>query len=155
VLGVNVIADWPAELKRNHFRPVRDWAVAVKALRARGEQLPLAWTSPMTALVVDGTGLVFYGGEPFVEVAMELARRSRLDETLLMALSNGGDGYVPTDDELRRGGYEAYTSPRYSKLAPDARPLPYRPGAGERLVAAALALLERAQRRPGGPAGQR
>ena len=88
--------------------------------------------------MIDDLGLVFYGGEPFTEIALELAARSPLGETLLLPMANGSDGYVATDAERRRGGYEPYTNCRTNRLAPGLRPLPYAIGAGGALIDAAL-----------------
>jgi len=59
-----------------------------------------------------------------------------------MAMSNGGEGYVGTAEDRRRGGYETDTSCRYAKLADGRRPLPYAPEAGECLVRESVALIE-------------
>ena len=146
VMGVNVLPEWPVEHKRDHFAPVREWAVRMKQALADGLPQPQSWASPLQAWVIDGVGLLFYGGEPFVELSLAIAARSSLDEALLMPMGNGSDGYVTTDAGLRRGGYEAYTSVRYSGSHPDRRPLPYAHGASDQLVDAGLALLAQAER---------
>ena len=137
-MGINVEPEWPVERKRNHFTLLRDWAVDMKAALAAGRRFPTAWTSPLAVWVIDDLGLVFYGGEPFTEIALELAARSPLGETLLLPMANGSDGYVATDAERRRGGYEPYTNCRTNRLAPGLRPLPYAIGAAGALIDAAL-----------------
>ncbi len=98
----------------------------MKAALASGRRFPTAWTSPLAVWVIDDLGLVFYGGEPFTEIALELAARSPLGETLLLPMANGSDGYEP------------YTNCRTNRLAPGLRPLPYAIGAGGALIDAAL-----------------
>ena len=110
----------------------------MKAALASGRRFPTAWTSPLAVWVIDDLGLVFYGGEPFTEIALELAARSPLGETLLLPMANGSDGYVATDAERRRGGYEPYTNCGSNRLAPGLRPLPYAIGAAGALIEAAL-----------------
>ena len=82
--------------------------------------------------------MILLSGEPFTEIALELAARSPLGETLLMPIANGSDGYVATDAERRRGGYEPYTNCRTNRLAPGLRPLPYAIGAAGALIDSAL-----------------
>ena len=59
-----------------------------------------------------------------------------------MGMCNGSDGYVGTDEDRRRGGYETYTSCRTMKLKPGYRPLPYALGAAERLMTKCLAMID-------------
>lgn len=137
-MGINVEPEWSVELKRNHYIPLRDWAIAVKEAVSAGRMFPSTWSAPLDVWIVDDLSLVFYGGEPFTEIALELAARSPMAETLLMPLANGGEGYVATDLERRRGGYEPYTSCRYSKLSSGSRPMPYGLGAADVLIEGAL-----------------
>ena len=92
-----------------------------KAALAAGRRFPAAWTSPLAVWVIDDLGLVFYGGEPFTEIALELAARSPLGETLLLPMANGSDGYVP---RTRNAGAAA-TSP-----TPTAAPTGWLPDSG-------------------------
>lgn len=142
VMGINCEPNWSVENKKKHARLLRDYAVLAKQQIDRGEPFPTEWRSQVAAWVIDDVALVFYSGEPLVELGLELAARSKLDETLLMALSNGADGYVSTDEDRRRGGYEAYTNCRYSNLKLGYRPLPYALGAAERLITKCLAMID-------------
>ena len=72
------------------------WAVDMKAALAAGRRFPATWRSSLAVWVIDDLGLVFYGGEPFTEIALELAARSPLGETLLLPMANGSNGYVAT-----------------------------------------------------------
>jgi len=129
VLGFNCASHWPVEKKRDSVKPLAEWARKVKARLAAGERFPATWTRRVTAWVIDDLGLVFDQGETFTETSLELSWRSPLGETLLMSLANGGDGYMGTDAERRRGGYGTHLSPRYALLTEGLRPMPYALGA--------------------------
>ncbi len=147
VLGVNCKKDWPVEKKKSHARPLAEWARQVRQALADGWAFPTSWPRRITSIVVDDLGLVFASGEPFVELGLDLAARSPLADTLLMAMGNGADGYLGTDEDRRRGGYEMYTLVRYYSLGDDHRPLPYAQGAGEKFVQGCLDLIEACRKR--------
>jgi len=83
--------------------------------------------------------LVGLPGEVFVELGLEIKRRSPFGRTFVVELADDYVGYVPTREAFREGGYEVMTA-RTSKLAP---------GAGETMVEAALELLGRLAREQG------
>ena len=91
---------------------------------------------------MDDLGLVFYPGEPFTDLGLSLAARSPLEETLLVAMSNGANGYLAGPERARLGGYQVSTAQRYARLAEGTRPLPYAPEAGERLLCECLTLID-------------
>ena len=142
VLGINCGKDWPVERKKNHVRPLAGWAQRMKEAIESGRRFPSSWPSQVTALVIDELGLIFYPGEPLVELGLELAARSPLPETLLIAMGNGAEGYIGTAEDRRRGGYETYASQRYTQLADGFRPLPYSTQAAEQLLGNCLELIE-------------
>lgn len=141
VLGVNCRKEWSVQSKKSHAAPLAEWAVRVKQAIASGRSFPPTWPVPATSWVIDDLGFVFYGGEPLVELGLELHARSPLAETFVIAMSNGCDAYLGTDDDRKRGGYELYTSPRYAKLAEDSRPLPYAMGAAKCFLDQCLMLI--------------
>ncbi|MBI4026323.1 MAG: hypothetical protein HY360_15165 [Verrucomicrobia bacterium] len=143
VLGFNCKKDWSVEDKKGSVRPLAEWAQRMREAIQAGRKFPATWPSEVNVWVIDDLGLVFYSGEPFTEFGLTLAARSPLRETLLMAMSNGSDGYIGLDESRRHGGYEMYTAQRYAKLAPGARPLPYALGAGEHLTQQALDLINK------------
>jgi len=53
-----------------------------------------------------GAGLVSFPGEFFVEVGLEVKRRSPLRTTFCLGLANDSIGYVPTQQAYSEGGYE-------------------------------------------------
>ena len=72
--------------------------------------------------------LVGFAGEPFSELGAQVKARSPFPHTLFSGYTNDYLGYLPTAEAYPDGGYEVDTSP-------------FRPGAGEELVEASLALL--------------
>ena len=73
--------------------------------------------------------VVLLPGEVFVQLGLEIKRRSPFAHTLVIELSNDNPAYVPTERAFKEGSYEIVNS----RIAP---------GGGERLVAEALRLLD-------------
>jgi hypothetical protein len=46
--------------------------------------------------------------ETFVEIGLELKRRSPFDRTMVVGIANGSHGYLPTPEQHRLGGYETW-----------------------------------------------
>ena len=46
--------------------------------------------------------------ETFVEIGLELKKRSPLPQTMVIGLANGRHGYLPTPEQHRLGGYETW-----------------------------------------------
>ena len=76
----------------------------------------------------DDLAVVTLPHEIFVELGMEIERRSPFRNTLVVSLANDVDFYVPTRKAFGEGSYEVTTSP-------------YLPGGGELMVEAAVGLL--------------
>ena len=94
--------------------------------------------------MLDDLGLLFYGGEPFTEIGLAVAARSPLNETLVVAHCNGWTGYLGTDEDRRRGGYETVLWHRSFFDEPGMRrPLTYALGAADVMVDQSLALIDR------------
>ena len=142
VMGINCKKEWPVKNKINHVKPLAEWAELMKQALNSGRKFPSTWPSEITALIIDDMGLVFYPGEPFTELGFALSVQSPLEETLLITMSNGANGYIGTDIDRLRGGYETYSSVRYSKLKEGMRPLPYALGASECLIGNCLSLID-------------
>ena len=142
VLGFNCGDGWTVEKKKAYVRPIIAWAEMMKKAVTDGIRFPAAWTSEVTALIIDDLGLVFYPGEPFTELGLGLSHRSPLPETLFIAHSNGHNGYIGTDKDRRRGGYATYLWNRSEGNKPGRRPLPYSLGAAERLLQHCVRLIE-------------
>lgn len=116
--------------------PVRihlDWAAAMESrIRAGGS----AHVRTSVQLLSLG-GLAIYGlpGEPFCELGMEIARHSPADFSLVLGYTNDAIGYIATDEEMWRGGYEPGLSHRHYD-----QPAPFGYGAADALVRAALSM---------------
>ncbi len=83
--------------------------------------------------------LLGFPSEIFCEFGLQVKQESPLAFTMVAELANGWHGYIPPADAFERGGFE--TSFAYqSHLVPDA---------GERMIAAALALLAEAAKPDG------
>jgi hypothetical protein len=74
------------------------------------------------------TAVVTLPHEVFVELGLEIARRSPFNHTLIVTIANEVDCYIPTKKAFAEGSYEVTNSP-------------YKPGVGELLVQEAVRLL--------------
>lgn len=64
----------------------------------------------ITALEICGIGMVMLPFEVFVELGLEIKRRSPYKNTIVAELTNGSLGYIPTEKAFNRdGGYETIT----------------------------------------------
>ncbi len=90
---------------------------------------PLERESEIQAFRIGDAGVVGLPGEIFVELGLDIKRRSPFERTLVGELANDAIGYIPTDAARSEGSYEVYTSPTV-------------PGAGPGMVDCAVRLLE-------------
>ncbi|MCE5237190.1 hypothetical protein LLH23_01705 [bacterium] len=90
---------------------------------------PRAHATVVQALRIGDLALVGTRGEPFVEPGLEVKRRSRLAQTMVLELASDSVGYTPTRRASEEGAYEPSSSP-------------YLPGFGEPIVETAVGLLE-------------
>ncbi|MEW6234522.1 MAG: neutral/alkaline non-lysosomal ceramidase N-terminal domain-containing protein [Candidatus Omnitrophota bacterium] len=111
----------------------------IKTLRqiyARESVLMADWPEkveiPVQALRIGDAGIATLPGEVFVELGLEVKKKSPFLLTFCIELANAYDGYIPTAAAHQQGGYETWRA-RSSFLAPDA---------GAKIVAAALDMLE-------------
>jgi hypothetical protein len=96
------------------------------------ETYPRQERVPVQALRVGNTAVVAFAGEPFVELGLEVRRRSALPQQFLIGLSNDHVGYIPTVEAHEQGGYETWRA-KTSYLEKEAAP---------KIVAATLRRLE-------------
>jgi hypothetical protein len=84
------------------------------------------------ALRIGDVGMVAIPCEVFVEIGLDLKRRSPLKPTFVVSLANGYAGYLPTAAHHRLGGYETWAAKSsFLEVA-----------AAEKIQAAALELLQ-------------
>jgi hypothetical protein len=62
--------------------------------------------APLAALGMGDLALVFLPGEPFVEIGLEIRKRSRFGHTMVVGLSDESVGYLPMEQDYEEGGYE-------------------------------------------------
>lgn len=62
----------------------------------------------LQAMRVGGLGIVGIPCEVFTEIGLEIKRRSPLQPTFTASLANGYNGYLPTPQQHRWGGYETW-----------------------------------------------
>ena len=127
----------PADERRRAETALR---VANHALGlARGGDLQLDTHAEVQAIALSpDLAIVGVPADYFVEFEIEIKRKSPFRHTLVAAHANGFVGYLPTRIAFAQGSYEPYNS--WST---------YKPGAGEKVTRAAVALLKRLHRRVG------
>jgi hypothetical protein len=62
----------------------------------------------LQAIRIGELGIVSSPCETFVETGLEIKKRSPLKPTFTIELANGYNGYLPTPEQHRRGGYETW-----------------------------------------------
>ena len=92
------------------------------------EHGPEAFDLNLSALSVGRVALVGIPGEPFTDVGRALKAAPGWSLVLPCCLTNGNEGYFPTMDAYREGGYEARSSI-------------FKPGVAEAIVRAGLDML--------------
>lgn len=105
----------------------RSFARRVRRLQ---EEPPEAHVTVVQALRVGDLGIATAPGEFFVELGLEIKRRSPFEQTLVVELANDSVGYIPTLRAFEEGAYEPNSTP-------------YVPGFGEEIVEAAVGMLEK------------
>jgi hypothetical protein len=86
----------------------------------------------LQAIRIGELGIVSSPCETFVEIGLEIKRRSPLKPTFTIELANGYNGYLPTPEQHALGGYETWRA-RSSYLEVDA---------STKITATLLALLD-------------
>jgi len=121
-----------------------EWEKYQAAARLRRfEDLLAKWKKPVetTPLLVElhamrigEVAIVSMPGEPFAEIGADVRKHSPFQFTMFCGYSNGkGGDYMPVDSEYQHGGYEVERTP-------------YGPGAADRVISNAHALLEKLPR---------
>jgi hypothetical protein len=75
----------------------------------------------LQALRIGDLGIAAIPCEVFVEIGLEIKKKSPFASTFTTSLANGYNGYLPTPEHHRLGGYETWRA-RSSYLVPDASP---------------------------------
>lgn len=75
----------------------------------------------LQALRIGELGIVAIPCEVFVEIGLEIKKKSPLKPTFIIELANGYNGYLPTPEQHKLGGYETWRA-RSSYLEAEAAP---------------------------------
>ncbi len=100
-----------------------------RRVRRTEKEPPTAHNTLVQALRIGDLAIVSAPGEFFVELGLEIKRRSPFAQTMVLELANDSIGYIPTLRAFEEGAYEANSSR-------------YEPGFGELIVETAVDLLK-------------
>jgi neutral ceramidase len=92
--------------------------------------------APVQAMRIGDLGIATFPGEAFVELGMEVKKRSPFQPTFIIELANSYLGYIPTVEGHKVGGYETWRA-KSSFLERDAAP---------KMVDSAIGQLQRLKR---------
>lgn len=120
------------EIEERGQGTMADRAFARRILRRMAE-VPEEARTWVQALRIGDLALVGVPGELLVRLGLAIKERSPFGQTMVLALANDSVGYLPDEQAYREGGYE-----------PEAAL--YMPGSGEKIVEAAVELLDRLHR---------
>jgi neutral ceramidase len=97
---------------------VREAAYAQRAMDMKDlpRQIPLI----LQSLRIGDVGIAAIPAEVFVEIGLEIRKRSPFPQTFTMSLANGAYGYLPTVEQHKLGGYETWRGT--NRLEIDAAP---------------------------------
>lgn len=85
------------------------------------ESFPKTERVPVQAMRIGDTGIACLPGEPFVDLGLEVRKKCPLKKQLVLGLSNGHVGYIPTAEAHDQGGYETWRA-KTSYLEKEAAP---------------------------------
>lgn len=71
---------------------------------------PETTTVPVQALRIGDLAVCGIPFEAFVEIGLDLKKRSPFPRTMVIGLANGNNGYLPTPEQHKLGGYETWLS---------------------------------------------
>ena len=70
------------------------------------------------ALRIGDAFFAAHPGELFTKFGLDLRDRFKPDDLFVLGYSNGSIGYVPDEYEIKRGGYAALQSPKFTGQCP-------------------------------------
>ena len=94
----------PENANSTHIREATYARRALDMKKNMPAQLPL----PVQALRIGDLGIGAIPAEVFVEIGLELRKRSPFAQTFTISLANGSYGYLPTPEQHELGGYETW-----------------------------------------------
>ncbi len=109
--------NWAKEMTSGPPQPDnREWVYACEILKLLDE--PAEVPAQIQAMRIGDLGIVGLPGEVFVEIGLEIKRRSPFPRTMVIELANDWLGYIPTRRAFEEGGYETRLA-RSSKALPE------------------------------------
>ncbi|VTS02842.1 neutral/alkaline non-lysosomal ceramidase N-terminal domain-containing protein [Tuwongella immobilis] len=69
---------------------------------------PATVTLPLQAIAIGQTAIVAIPFETFVEIGLDIKKRSPFAHTIVVGIANGYNGYLPPPEQHRLGGYETW-----------------------------------------------
>lgn len=87
-------------LEYEHYKETAEF------FRNGGGEVPEAFTYPQTVVAIGDVIFVPFPFEMFSEISMRLREYSPYPYTLCLSCTNGYNVYLPSEDQLCRGGYE-------------------------------------------------
>lgn len=78
----------------------------IKAVYESGNPFPEGMEIPQTLIAIGDLALVPASFEAFCNIALSIREKSPYQFTLLLGLTGGCCGYLPTEDQIPYGGYE-------------------------------------------------
>ncbi len=132
------------ESSGRRWQPERRLRVARQMLAAaESGQVDPGLPFEIQAVALNDAALVGFPGEIFVEIGMEIERRSPFPRTLTIAYANGSLGYFPTAKEVPFGGYEiGIVRARHQGRV-------IKPEADEAIIAGAVKVLKKTREKAG------
>ncbi|MCS6862234.1 MAG: neutral/alkaline non-lysosomal ceramidase N-terminal domain-containing protein [Abditibacteriales bacterium] len=94
------------------YQDLVGWAEKILEFAKEGIK-PRTQDFVVQTLTIDDTAIVGLSGEPFIELAWDIERRSPCARTWVLGYTNGCIGYVPTARAYEEGGYEVVDAVRY------------------------------------------
>jgi len=93
----------PKDAPRAHIRE-EIYGHRVLAMKDNPPRMPLI----LQALRIGEVGIAAIPSEVFVEIGLEIKKRSPFPRTFTISLANGSYGYLPTVEQHKLGGYETW-----------------------------------------------
>lgn len=78
----------------------------IKTLYESGDDVPTGKIVEQTVIALDELAMVPFPFEAFCEIALDLRRKSPYKDTILLGLTGGSYGYLPSEEQIPYGGYE-------------------------------------------------
>lgn len=98
----------PAKLAGPEGTDVTKYAqlLKMKAVYEAGEEFPTELVIPQTIVTLGELAMVPVCFEAFCKIALAIKEGSPYENTLVLGLTGGSYGYLPTEDQIPVGGYE-------------------------------------------------